>query len=373
MLPLEPGPPPVRKKNSSRLAFLDWARGSAALVMLQGHVTHAFMRDDLRQQAPYVLSQFIGGLTPAVFLFLTGITLAFMMDSRQKAGAGAQAVIRHSFKRAGYLFLLAVAFRVQMWLFSFGLSPWETMFKVDILNCMAVSVALLAPMAIFETRDRIRFGFIAGLLIACAAPVISQIGFSGVHPFLRAYFVPDANAFPIFPWGAFVGFGLSAGSVLRIARDVDYAKVMQWAAMFGIVLIVGARYFANLPYSLYPNEDFWVHSPALILIKLGCLYLLTSFAFLWTHYVNPDGWSFVRQLGTTSLLVYWVHTELVYGGWLFFWKNGLTAGQSFILALAVIGAMIGLSVARTGWKGRPGVPARIRERWREASTASVPL
>lgn len=373
MLPLEPGPPPVQKKNSSRLAFLDWARGSAALVMLQGHVTHAFMRDDLRQESPYVLSQFIGGLTPAVFLFLTGITLAFMMDSRQKAGLGSAAVIKHGLKRAGYLMFLAVAFRLQMWLFAFGFSPWETMFKVDILNCMATTVALLAPMAIFDTRDRIRFGFISGLLIACAAPVIALIGFGWLHPFLRGYLVPDPNGFPIFPWGAYVAFGLSAGSILRVAREQDYGKIMQWAALAGLVLIVGARYFANLPYSLYPNEDFWLHSPALVLIKLGCLYLLVAFAFLWTHYVNPEGWSFVRQLGTTSLLVYWVHTELVYGGWFFYWKNSLTAGQCFWMALAVILAMILLSVARTGWKGRPGFPERIRARWRETRTAPATL
>ena len=40
---------------------------------------------------------------------------------------------------------------------------------------------------------------------------------------------------------------------------------------------------------------------------------MVSFAFLWTRYGARDGWSWVRQFGTTSLLVYWVHIELVYG------------------------------------------------------------
>ena len=77
---------PAAKSKSNRLAYLDWARGAAALVMLQGHVFHSFIRSDLRQDSPYVLSQFVGGMTPAVFLFLTGVTLAFLMDSRGKAG-----------------------------------------------------------------------------------------------------------------------------------------------------------------------------------------------------------------------------------------------------------------------------------------------
>ena len=32
----------------------------------------------------------------------------------------------------------------------------------------------------------------------------------------------------------------------------------------------------------------------------------------------------MRQFGTTSLLVYWVHIELVYGRWLYFWKDSLS-------------------------------------------------
>jgi hypothetical protein len=50
----------------------------AALIMLQGHVFHS--SNGLARQGP-ALSQFLGGLAPAVFLFLTGVTMAFRMDS----------------------------------------------------------------------------------------------------------------------------------------------------------------------------------------------------------------------------------------------------------------------------------------------------
>ncbi len=55
--------------------------------MLQGHTFHSFTRTDLREQGPYMLSQFVGGLPPAMFLFLTGITFAFLMDSQDRKGA----------------------------------------------------------------------------------------------------------------------------------------------------------------------------------------------------------------------------------------------------------------------------------------------
>src|ERR1035438_5496083 len=70
--------------SSSRLQYLDWVRGLGAVIMLHGHVWDSFLRDDLRSGGPYILSQFLGGMPPAIFLFLTGVTLAFLMDSSER-------------------------------------------------------------------------------------------------------------------------------------------------------------------------------------------------------------------------------------------------------------------------------------------------
>jgi hypothetical protein len=73
--------------------------------------------------------------------------------------------------------------------------------------------------------------------------------------------------------------------------------------------------------------------------------LLTALAFVWVRFglfVN-----FVRQLGTTSLLVYWVHVELVYGAWLRFLKRRLTGVEAALATLAVMVVMYWLSIAKT--------------------------
>ena len=103
-------------------------------------------------------------------------------------------------------------------------------------------------------------------------------------------------------------------------------RLMQWSAILGFGLIISGQYFSNLPYSLYPAVDFWINSPGLIFIKLGVIMVLLAVTFLWTHHGAGQGWSWVRQLGTTSLLVYWVHIELVYGRWFGFWKENLRPG-----------------------------------------------
>ena len=95
-----------------------------------------------------------------------------------------------------------------------------------------------------------------------------------------------------------------------------------------------AYYFSTLPYSLYTKSEFWLDSPAQILIKQGVILLVLPFAFLWTEYGSRGGLSWVRQFGTTSLLVYWVHIELVYGRWMWFFKEKLEVGQTVVAAVA---------------------------------------
>lgn len=340
--------PAVQTPAGGRLAFLDWTRGLAAVIMLQGHAFHSFTRTDLRQQDTYILSQFVGGMPPAIFLFLTGITLAFLMESRERQGFGAWDRVWASMRRAGYLFGLALLFRLQLWTFAFPQSEWESLFRVDILNSMGLAIVVMSLMAVFTTMERVRLCGILGLAIAGLSPLVSLLETSRVHPFLRNYFVPHAESFSFFPWAAFVAFGISAGSILRLIGKQDLHRAAQWSAWFGLMLVVGAQYFSNVPYSVYPKSEFWLNSPWLTLIKTGVILIMLSFAYLWCTYVSV-GWSWVRQLGTTSLLIYWVHTELVYGRWLGALKENMSVGQTVLMAAVVIAAMLGLSVVQTRW------------------------
>src|SRR5665213_1007280 len=95
------------KSGTSRLGFIDWTRGLAAVIMIQGHTFHSFTSNDLRDKGPYMLSQFLGGLPPAIFLFLTGITFAFLMDSQERQQPSGWRKIVAALKRSRYLFLLA--------------------------------------------------------------------------------------------------------------------------------------------------------------------------------------------------------------------------------------------------------------------------
>jgi uncharacterized membrane protein len=334
------------RTGANRLQYLDWLRGLGALIMLQGHVFHSFLRNDLRSDGPYMLSQFVGGMPPAIFLFLTGVTLAFLMDSTERKGLSAQERVTTALRRAGYLFFLAFAFRLQMWLFS-GNSPWTDLLRVDILNAMGFAMLVMSAMALFRTAERARLCGAMGVAIALAGPLVSQIDCSALPGFVRSYVVPDYNSFSFFPWGAYLAFGMSAGSAIRIIPHESIERAIQWCALLAGVTVIVCQYVANLPYSVYAKSEYWLNSPAQVLTKQAVTLLLLALAFVWTRYGARDGWSLVRQLGTTSLLVYWVHIELIYGRWLWFFKNSLNVAQVVVAAAVLILLMLGISTAKT--------------------------
>jgi uncharacterized membrane protein len=333
----------MSKTSSPRLPFLDWARGIAAVIMLQGHVFEAFTTGADRQGDWFVLSQFVGGMPPAIFLFLTGITLAFLLESQERQELGAGAKLLGVARRARYLLLLAIAFRLQLWLFAWPYGNPADLLRVDILNCMGVTILLLAPLALLGRNDRIRGSLLLGAGVSIGAPLVAAGDWSAWPEWLRNYIVPSPQFFPLFPWAAFTCFGVATGTILKMASSRDLGRFVQWAVLAGIVLVFGSQHLASLPYSLYPvKSDFWIDSPWLVWIKVGLTLILLGIAYLWTTHLST-GWSWVRQLGASSLLVYWVHTEIVYGRWLGGLRGTLTTPQLVLLSVTVIMAMAGLA------------------------------
>jgi hypothetical protein len=317
----------------------------------------------LREGGVYTFSQFVGGVPPAVFLFLTGVTFGFLMYSQDSKGVAPGRRWWASLRRAGYILLVAFAFRLQLWIFSWGQSPAGELLRVDVLNCMGFALALMSVMALFPATDRIRLCAILGLAIACASPLVSQIQWDSTPWIVKSYLAPDHLFFGFFPWAAFVAFGLSLGSLLRTLDEEQIPHAMLWIGLAGLVTAVGAHTISNLGISLYPKSDFWLDSPLLVLIKLGVILIFVPFAYIWHRQASALRWSWIRQFGVTSLLVYWVHIELVYGRWLGGWKERLTLEQTILAAAGIIGLMLLLSVVRTNFSK---IRAAVTNVWQPA-------
>ncbi|MFZ0336803.1 MAG: acyltransferase family protein, partial [Terracidiphilus sp.] len=63
-----------------RLAYIDWMRGLACVLMFQTHCYDSWLSPDARKSAVYVWSQLGGTLPAPLFLFLSGISMALITE-----------------------------------------------------------------------------------------------------------------------------------------------------------------------------------------------------------------------------------------------------------------------------------------------------
>jgi uncharacterized membrane protein len=336
----------------NRLPFLDWTRGLAVLIMIECHAFNSFVRLELRHHGAYLLSQFVGGMAAVLFLFLAGVTFGFQMDRLDRKNLSGKERFKKMLRRAGYILAIAFLFRISNAIFTFPLPPLKVWLKVDILNCMGVAMGVMALATLCPASGRARVAALAGLAIAFSSPLVSSADWSGVPGLVRDYVVPDRGRFAFFPWAAYLAFGVSAGSTLCRMDRSRLEHSLQWALIGGFAVILGGQYCANLPYTFYTKSEFWLNSPALVVIRLGIILVILAGAYLWTEFVARPVWSWVQSLGKTSLMVYWVHVVMVYGWAPPSWKKGLSIPQAAAITVAVIGLMVILSVVRLRWKGR---------------------
>ena len=327
-------------------------RGLAVVIMIQCHTFNSFTRMDLRDGGPYVLTQFIGGMAAPLFLFMAGMTTAFQMESLDRREIPPRRRWIISIRRAGYILAIAFTFRFTNWLFSVPHASVNELTRVDILNCMGVGMAVLSVAALFGGAARIRFALLAGLAIIAVSPLIAGFDWSRTPLLLQDYIVPGPNRgrFPFFPWAGYVAFGLGLGMIVKRAAAERFERLMQWSVLIGFGLVFTGQYFSNLPYSIYTRSNFWLDSPALVVIRVGIMLLMMAGAYLWTEYGARARWSWMQALGKNSLMVYWIHVMIVYGSAVHAIKRALSIGQSALAAVAITLLMIAMSALWLWWK-----------------------
>ncbi len=69
---------------SSRLAYVDWMRGLACLLMFQTHCYDSWLGGDARKTTFFMWSQLGGTLPAPLFLFLAGISFALVTEKLQQ-------------------------------------------------------------------------------------------------------------------------------------------------------------------------------------------------------------------------------------------------------------------------------------------------
>jgi uncharacterized membrane protein len=375
----------------SRLAYVDWMRGLACLLMFQTHCYDSWLGGGARSSRFLMYSQ-LGGTFPApLFLFLAGISFALVTEKLWRKNLSPGQIAHSTIRRGAEIFGFGLLFRVQEYVLAWGWAPKTDLLRVDILNTIGLSMMLMGGLCwmVFvvwsggtsadETGKAKNPHTALIVAAACAALAISLLTpllwttwrpdwlpwpiesyINGVHNLGT----PQAWLFPIFPWTGFAFAGLAVGFILQSewtrAREVRVVFLLGAAGMAWIEL---SRWLDAQPRQLYPVYDYWHTSPNFFLIRAGMLMVILAASYAWCRWIvgplSAVGWGFspLIQMGQASLLVYWVHIEFVYGRFSILPKHGVGIRMASLGLLAIFCAMLALAYVRThakGWFQRAG-------------------
>jgi len=351
-------PRPELPLPSSRRGYLDWIRGVAVLIMIEAHVIDSWTRAPDRYGPAFAWSMVLGGFGAPLFLLLAGVAVALSAGSKARRLGDQRAASVAVMRRGLEVFGLAFLFRLQAWIL--GWSSYRLLLRVDILNIMGPSImAAAAIWGLCSTpRRRILTFLVATLATTLVTPLVRSATWLAVLPDpLEAYIRPGGiySGFPAFPWSGFVFAGAFLGVLLDLAvtasrsprSGLSDARLSVWFGVGGAALAATAYAGSFLP-SVYPRSDFWTSSPSFFLLRVGLLTMAIGLSYAWDRRWSGQGWSWVQQLGRTSLFVYWIHVEMVYGLLSHPIHHRLTLGQAWIALFLFCGLMLACSL----WKDR---------------------
>jgi uncharacterized membrane protein len=367
--------------------------------MFQTHCYDAWLGPGARNSKFFMWSQ-MGGTFPApLFLFLAGISLALVVDKLLRKGIAVDQIGRITVKRGAEILALGFLFRLQEFVIALGWAPWTDLFRVDILNTIGVSLMLMggfcwivlklegntmagedansvpsiASVAQGSARGATSLALPAVLvcaLIALSTPLLWTTWRPRFLPWEIESYVdgihnlgqPQAWLFPVFPWAGFAFAGLALGFFL-VSDRAKKAAAGPFLAIGagGAALFAVAKLLDDSPVQIYPVYDYWHTSPNFFLARVGLLFILVLLAYAWCRW-GPGEWGFspLIQLGQTSLLVYWVHIELVYGRFTILPRHSNSVMHASAGLLTIFVAMLVLSIMRTKLKGMTFYRATVR-------------
>lgn len=331
--------------------------------MIEAHTVDAWTVSDalVRDQTRFKMLQFLAGWAAPLFLFLAGVSVSLAAAAHVRKGKTAAQAGWLVEKRGWQVVLLAYLFRLQ----SFMLSPTSSLpslLKVDILNVMGVTMVMSAWC---WARGRTARESAWWLMIPGALCVILAQYSGGwwwptlLGDRLQGYVRLLGDNFSILPWGGFVFAGAWFGRILAAPRDAGADRAFHIRmALAGLAIFVGAFAGSYVP-ALTPST-FWTNSTSFFLIRLGVMLMLVSLAWLWMQRPGADHWSPMRVFGQTSLFVYWVHVEVVYGFPTYPLRHELSITGWLIAYALFTFAMLGVASLWRQRKGGPLVPGVLR-------------
>ncbi|HEX3643992.1 MAG TPA: heparan-alpha-glucosaminide N-acetyltransferase domain-containing protein [Vicinamibacterales bacterium] len=383
-----------------RLSYVDWARGIAVLLMIEAHTSDAWTRlsPAVRRTIAFRDATVLGGFAAPLFLWLAGLAVVLAATRAAERSGSRRAAVDMVCRRGLEIFILGFLFRVQGFIITPGSHP-VTLFRVDILNIMGPAIAIAGIVWGLAGGPVARVFWYAGIAaaFAMATPIVRASPTIDAWPlWLQWYMRPfgEFTIFTLFPWAGFVFAGGAVGVLIAEARQPRAERRLQ--AILGVVgaALVGFGFYAAGRPSIYAASSFWTSSPTWFAIRLGILMMALTAIYACEALIavlkrraapGPSPLrGFGRQalpggprragesggplarIGRSSLFIYWIHVELVYGYASWLWRHRLPLwGTAIAFSLFCV-----LMYRAIGW--RDTLVGKWRNRSRNTRHAQQP-
>ena len=307
------------KTDSTRFVYADLLRGWALIVMIEVHVFNAFLIPSLKETSWFEVLNFINGLVAPSFLFISGF--AFIISSERRIDDLRKFGI-YFWNKLSRIFLIFLAgYSLHLPYFSFykvinktSLPQLITWFNVDILQCIAAGLMLLLVLRIVIKSDKLFYGLIITItiLISLISPVIWKIEFTDYLPVFFANYLNKSHGsfFPLFPWSFFLLAGAVFSRYYVISRNKNGEQYfIKQIFIYSIIVIAFCRLFLS---GIFNTSLMTIRpNPFFLYERLG--YVLSLGVFFWYYSVKRNTKkSFVLDVSRESLLIYWLHLEIIY-------------------------------------------------------------
>ena len=342
--------------------------------MLQGHTLHAVLTDDVRTTTAFGLWSFVRGLTSCIFLLLSGFVFVLATHHRWGDHLASRAVNVRRFRRFGFFLLLGYALHFPVAHLS-DLSRmtderWQSFMVVDVLQCVAVTLASLQVLVWLARTPRYHtFGAAAGCVaLVLLTPLMWRTDWSGLVPrAIAAYLSPAAGSpFPLFPWGGYILLGAVLGSLYVRSGPRELGGYATQMLIGGGIAMLGVAFVGSrVPLQPFGATDFWSTSPNQFLLRSGLVLLLLGGIAHASRRVHPPMFA-IHALAQESLTIYAVHLYIVYGSaWNLGLRQRVGPTQTLLPALGYVAAMwVSMTLLACGWYSckhrQPGVARWIR-------------
>jgi uncharacterized membrane protein len=333
--------------EKTRLLFIDLLRGWAILIMIEVHVFNAFMIPSLKETHWFGVLNFINGLVAPSFLFISGFAFIISTQNKHDELFKFGSLFWKKMMRIGLIFLLGYSLHLPF--FSLAktireVTPqlWISFYNVDVLQNIAVGLLFILLTRALIKSDKVFFYFIfiSCLVFIFVSPFVWEHDFAQYFPLPIACYFNSlyGSFFPLFPWIGFLLAGAFCSLLFIKSREINNERnfIVQ-VAVLGVILIAAGHFYLSPIFpktytAIKPHPMFFLQRLGYVLVFLSiCWYFITKL---------PTRGKIIIDMGRESLLIYYLHLQIIYRKFLNGKSLDSMAGASYSLWQCIIYTLV---------------------------------